>query len=61
MKHYDLKILYPSSNKWGNEQSFEKTVQATDVVINNGCYQFFDGPELKASYPVGLTIILRIE
>lgn len=62
MLKYELKILYPSTNKvYGNtSQFFEITVYATHYWDENGRYRFVEGDKIIASYPIQYTIIEAI-
>ena len=61
MKKYYLKVLYPSSNKWDNKQSYEATIEASHMDYNSGSLFFMDGTFITAVYPANYTIIKKIE
>jgi len=61
MKKYHLIILYPSSNKCEEHQSYKVTVEADSVGTAYGNMQFHYERELIAAYPLEYTIIHKIE
>lgn len=66
MKKYKLTVLYPTSNKYEIEQSFEKEIECDYYEISKGSYEFYideggNDDTCIASYPVNFTIVELIK
>lgn len=64
MKKYHLKVLYASSNSnyFKGDQYFVECIEATNMQISEaGCYVFYDGKGIKASFPIKYTIITKVD
>jgi hypothetical protein len=61
MKKYYLRILYPSSNKWGSNQSYEEIIEASHMDYNSGSLFFMERTFITAVYPANYTIVYKIE
>ena len=63
MKKYNLKILFPTSNRINGctEQYFNVTIYAADIKFENESIIFYDDKGTVAVYPSRYTIIQYID
>lgn len=64
MKRYNLKVLFFTTGDMLGEknQSYNISLEAESMTTSEtGCYMFYDGKGLKASYPIKNTIIVSID
>jgi len=63
MKTFNLRILFPSSNKYKTGKSYTESIYATNVRYHDTHLEFWDNESqcVIASYPSQYTIIESIE